>query len=307
MPSDRAGADPGPAPHEPPDRGDSARSGLVSLSGAPGSSGRPRSAAIGPLDPRRPPETLTARDVAALAFIGRSQEAAQYQLHEAIFPGLGEAVVSRRIRKLATRGHLAIERWNKVGINRLRLRPAGLDAVVARNGARADELFLLRAPLAQSAVAHHLWVVDCRLIVDRLPIPPTSAQPSWLLERRWNPRPAAIPDLLAIWRPTRESSGQFLALEIDTGTEAIRGTLIPRLVALAETLVPFAGTAPAFISVLTKGSRRVTAIADAVSAAAIGLPVVVDALPPSAGRPAFAALRTLLTVGAKSTSHAGSA
>jgi hypothetical protein len=305
VPSDRAGADPGTAPHEPPDRGDSARSDVVTLSGAPGSSGRPRSTAIGPLDPRRPPETLADRDVAALAFIGRAQEAAQYQLHEAVFTGLGEAVVSRRIRKLAARGLLAIERWNKVGINRLRLRPAGLDAVVSRKGARADELFLLRSPLAQSAVAHHLWVVDCRLIVDRLPAPPTSVQPCWVLERRWNPRPAAIPDLLAIWRPTRESPGRFLALEIDTGTEAIRRTLIPRLVALAETLVPFAGTAPAFISVLTKGPRRVTAIQQAVGSAAIALPVVVDALPPSAGRPAFAVLQTLLTVGAKSPSHPG--
>ncbi|MBK9968044.1 MAG: hypothetical protein IPP07_25505 [Holophagales bacterium] len=307
VPSDRAGADPGPTPHEPPDRGDSARSDLVILSGATGSSGRPRSAAIGPLDPRRPPETLTDRDVSALAFIGRSQEAAQYQLHEAVFPGLGEAVVSRRIRKLAARGLLAIERWNKVGINRLRLRPAGLEAVVERKGARDDELFLLRAPLAQSAVAHHLWVVDCRLIIDRLPAPPTSAQPSWVLERRWNPRPAAIPDVLAIWRPTRESPGHFLALEVDIGTEAIRRTFVPRLVALAETLVPFAGTSPAFISVLTRGSRRVAAIQQAVASASIALPVVVDSLPPAAGRPAFAALRTLLTVGAKSPSHPGPA
>jgi len=136
-------------------------------------------------------------------------------------------------------------------------------------------------------------------------VPPTSAQPCWVLERRWNPRPAAIPDLLAIWRPTRESPGRFLALEIDTGTEAIRRTLIPRLVALAETLVPFAGTAPAFISVLTKGPRRVPAIQQAVGSAAIALPVVVDALPPSAGRPAFAGLQALLTVGAKSRSHSG--
>ena len=155
----------------------------------------------------------------------------------------------------------------------------------------------------QSSVAHHLWIVDCRLIVERLPAPPTSAQPSWVLERRWNPRPAAIPDLLAIWRPTRESPGQFLALEIDTGTEAIRRTLVPRLTSLAETLLPFAGSSPAFISVLTRGSRRVTAIQQAVAVAAIALPVVVDALPSSAGRPAFSALRTLLTPSAKSNSH----
>ena len=303
MPTDRAGADPGPAPHEPPDRGDSARNDAVTLSGVTGSSGRPRSPAIGPLDPRRPPETLTKRDVAALAFIGRSQEAAQYQLHEAIFPGRGEAVVSRRIRKLAVRGLIAIERWNKVGINRLRLLPAGRDAVIERKGARGDELFLLRAPLAQSTVAHHLWIVDCRLIIERLPAPPTSAQPCWVLERRWNPRPEAIPDVLAIWAPTPGNPGQFLALEIDTGTEAIRRTLVRRLKALAETLLPFAGSSPAYISVLTRGSRRVAAIEQAVAEASIALPVVVDALPSSAGRPAFATLRTLLMVGANSVSQ----
>ena len=301
--SNQAGADPGTALHEPPDGPGGARSEPASPSGPPGSLGRPRSAAIGPLDPRRADLPLTDRDISALAFIGRSQEAAQYQVHVAVFPGLGEAVVSRRIRKLAARGLLAIERWNKVGINRLRLRTAGRKAVLSRKGARDDELFLLRAPLAQSAVAHHLWVVDCRLILERLGPPPTSVQPSWALERRWNPRPASIPDLLAIWRPSPPSPGQMLAIEIDIGTEPIRGVLIPRLVALGETLLPFSGGAPLFVSVLTRGSRRVTAITAAVQAASLPVPVVVDSLPPSAGRPAFSALRTLLTPGAKSSTH----
>jgi hypothetical protein len=246
---------------------------------------------------------LTDRDIKALAFIGLSQEAAQYQVHEAVFPGLGEAVVSRRIQKLRARGLLAIERWNKVGINRLRLRTAGLEAVLARKGARVDELFLLRAPLAQSAVAHHLWIVDCRVILEKLATPPTSVQPAWALERRWNPRPSSIPDVLAIWRPSRTSPGRMLAIEIDVGTEPIRGVLIPRLAALGETLLPFSGGAPVFVSVLTKGARRVTAITASLQAASLPLLVVVDALPSSAGRPGLSALRTLLTPGAKSSVH----
>lgn len=298
--SDQAGADPGTAPHEPPDGPVGARLEPVAPSGPPGSVGRPRFAAMGPLDPRRADLPLTDRDISALAFIGRSQEAAQYQVHEAVFTGLGEAVVSRRIRKLAARGLLAIERWNKVGINRLRLRSAGREAVLARKAARDDELFVLRAPLAQSAVPHHLWVVDCRIILERLVPPPTSVQPAWALERRWNPRPSSIPDLLAVWRPSRTAPGQMLAIEIDIGTEPIRGVLIGRLAALGETLIPFSAGAPAFVSVLTNGPRRVTAINAAVQAASLPLPVVVDALPPSAGRPAFSALRTLLTPGAKS-------
>ena len=301
--SGQAGADPGPALHEPPDGPGGARVELVSPVGPPGSLGRPRSAAIGPLDPRRADLPLTDRDISALAFIGCSQEAAQYQVHEAVFPGLGEAVVSRRIRKLAARGLLAIERWNKVGINRLRLRTAGCDAVLARKGARDDELFVLRAPLAQSAVAHHLWIVDCRIIMEQLASPPTSVQPAWALERRWNPRPASIPDLLAIWRPSLSSPGQMLAIEIDIGTEPIRRVLIPRLAALSETLLPFSGGAPVFVSVLTKGWRRVTTITAAVQAASLPLPVVVDALPSLSGRPALSALRALLTPGAKSSVH----
>jgi hypothetical protein len=90
---------------------------------------------------------------------------------------------------------------------------------------------------------------------------------------------------------------------IDIGTEPIRGVLIPRLVALGETLLPFSGGAPLFVSVLTRGSRRVAAITAAVQAASLPVPVVVDSLPSSAGRPAFSALRTLLTPGAKSSTH----
>jgi hypothetical protein len=185
VPSDRAGADPGPTPHEPPDRGDSARSDLVILSGATGSSGRPRSAAIGPLDPRRPPETLTDRDVTALAFIGRSQEARSTAPRSGL-PGLSEAVVSRR-----SGSSLRASSPSSGGTG-------GITAVSARpprcrreKGARDDELFL-RAPLAQSAVAHHLWSIAVSSSTG-------SAPPTW--PNRPGSRAPVEPGPAAVERP----------------------------------------------------------------------------------------------------------
>src|ERR1043165_5704056 len=75
-------------------------------------------------DPRRQPQ-VTDRDIQALLFIGRGHEVAQYQLHAAIFPGLAEGIVSRWTQRMLRRGAIAVERWAKVGINRLRLTPKG--------------------------------------------------------------------------------------------------------------------------------------------------------------------------------------
>src|SRR5688572_12634782 len=71
-------------------------------------------------DPRLAPKLLP-RDVRALLFIGRGHEVAQYQLHEAVFTGLSEGIVSRWVKRMVRREAIAVERWAKVGINRLRL------------------------------------------------------------------------------------------------------------------------------------------------------------------------------------------
>lgn len=75
-------------------------------------------------DPRRRPQ-VTDRDIEALLFIGRGHEVAQYQVHIAIFHGLSEGIMSRWTQRMLKRGAIAVERWAKVGINRLRLTPKG--------------------------------------------------------------------------------------------------------------------------------------------------------------------------------------
>ena len=82
-------------------------------------------------DPRRGIE-LSPRDLAALRFIGEGYEVAQYQLHESVSRGRSEVVVSRFVRRWADRGFLMIDRWNNIGVNRLRLTTFGRDELVMR-------------------------------------------------------------------------------------------------------------------------------------------------------------------------------
>lgn len=69
---------------------------------------------------------MSERDIRGLLFVGRGYEVAKYQVHEAIFPGLAECIPSLWAQRMAKHGAIAIERWAKVGINRLRLTSGGV-------------------------------------------------------------------------------------------------------------------------------------------------------------------------------------
>ncbi|MEO6324228.1 MAG: replication-relaxation family protein [Thermoanaerobaculia bacterium] len=245
--------------------------------------------------------TLTERDHSALKFIGETLEAAQYQVATAVFPHVSEVVVSRRVRRLHGLGLIAIERWNKVGINRIRLTAQGADLLVTRRIARADELFLSRAPLSPRAVPHHLWVTDCRLVLERLPHPPDRVLSAWALERQFVPRLPAIPDVLAITSPGPDHPGLLLAVEVDLGGEPIRSVLVPKLRLLQSVLAALAGTSPAAVCVLTVGARRAEALRRAVSDLPVDVLVTVDLLPSAAGRPALTELTRLFTAGVETS------
>ena len=114
-------------------------------------------------DPRSSPK-LSARDVEALLFIGEGYEVAQYQLHEAVFRRRSEVVVSRFVRRFVARGFLFAERWNNIGVNRLRLTSLGRDELVSRGFAKASQLFAPRKSVALKDVAHTLWINDLRIL-----------------------------------------------------------------------------------------------------------------------------------------------
>lgn len=199
---------------------------------------------------------FSARDIEAFIFIGEGYEVAQYQLHEAVFPRLSEVVVSRFVRRWAKRGFLAVERWNNIGVNRLRLTPTCRDELVARGAVDAAQLFTPRKPVAPKDVPHTLWINDLRIVLQSVDPKFDVVLPAWSLQRRFAPAPRAIPDLLAIRKPDAIGPGQLLAGEVDLGGERLNAVFLPKLLRLQELLDEWAGDSPASILILTKGAQR---------------------------------------------------
>lgn len=232
-------------------------------------------------DPRLAPK-LMPRDIRALLFIGRGHEVAQYQLHEAVFTGLSEGIISRWVKRMVRREAIAVERWAKVGINRLRLTRAGLD-LLSDAGIKTQDLFTPRTATALKDVQHTLWINDLRVVMPRMPLPPDVVAPAWVLQRQLGADADAIPDLLAIRKPRGTDYGFVLACEIDLGAERLKGVFLPKLARLVAAMQGWAGTSPAAILILTRSGRRATAIRDGVSTFT-EVPMLVATLPMAVGR-----------------------
>jgi hypothetical protein len=241
-------------------------------------------------DPRRQPQ-VSDRDIEALLFIGRGHEVAQYQVRAAVFSGLSEGIMSRWTQRMLKRGAIAVERWAKVGINRLRLTPKGREILVAR-GVAVHDVFTPRTPTALKDVQHTLWINDLRVVLPALALAPDVIAPAWLLQRRL--LGTVVPDVLAIRTPRAEHKGFALAVEVDLGAERLKSVLLPKLARLRDQLVEWAGGAPAAVLVLTRGERRIAAMRTALISGAV--PVLVEGLPPLTGRPGLHALQELLAI-----------
>jgi hypothetical protein len=241
-------------------------------------------------DPRRtkPP---SARDIAALTFIGEGYEVAQYQLHAAIFPSVSAVVVSHFVKRAVRSGWIAVERWNRVGINRLRLTETGRDAVVRAGGDSAC-LFAPRRPVATKDVAHTLWINDVRVALRRAALLFDAVLPAWQLQRRMTPPPVAIPDILAIRRGGDQLPALVFAAEIDLGGERLQRTFLPKLEKLHSLVLDWSGGADSTILVLTRGAQRASAInAFAVSA---DLSLIAAPLPVVSGLEGVKSITTLI-------------
>lgn len=186
-------------------------------------------------DPRRLPR-VTDRDLRALLFIGRGYEVAQYQLHEAVFTGVSEGIMARWTRRMLDRGVIAVERWAKVGINRLRLMKSGRDLLIQHH-VKVDDVFTPRSATALKDVQHTLWINDLRVVFPNLPNPPDVIAPAWLLQRRLTAETRVVPDLLAIRTPRAGERGYVLAAEIDLGGERLKTVFVPKLARLCEEIM----------------------------------------------------------------------
>jgi hypothetical protein len=238
-------------------------------------------------DPRN--SALSPRDLAALRFIGQAGELAQYQLHEQVFGDVSEVVVSRFVRRASARDLIATTRWRGIGINRLRLTTRGR-AYLVQHGLTTDEFFVLRSPVAEGHIEHQLWIVDTLVILGQAARKPDLLLPAWALQRRFTPRPAAIPDVLASFVSPPEQPALLLGVEIDRGSENLASIFLPKLEKLCEVLSTWAGGAAGAIVVLTNNVRRRDALR--VRAEALPLPVIVELLPQVPGRPGLAELAT---------------
>lgn len=239
---------------------------------------------VAPRDPRHAVE-LSVRDLAALRFIGM-WICAQYQLALHVFPSVSETVVSRCIQRLLNLGLIRVTRWNRIGLNMLRLRTAGLRLLDERRLATAHELFVPRAAVATKDLRHHLWIGDVGLAFRSLPVP-FKVFPCWALRRRFAGQKVSIPDLLAV----ANGGSRVLAIEVDLGSERTKW-LAEKLVVLAATVDVLRGGGTGGIIVLTVGEKRIASLRAQIAETAV--PVVVAALPSVVGRPAVAALRDIL-------------
>lgn len=254
------------------------------------------------IDPRAG-VALPPRDLEALAFIGRGHEVAQYQLRAAVFPGLSEVVCSRRVRRWVKLDLVKVERWMRIGINRLRLTTSGCELVVASGVATEAELFVPK-PTALKDVAHTLWINDLRVLAtEGIPFRAGSVAPAWLLQRKLQPAPAAIPDLLLARKAVAGRPGRLLAFEVDLGSERL-SVFLPKLRLLAGVLQEWAGNAASGVIVLTRGPRRLESLRKGIDELSLAVPIASDLLPAATGFAALAGLRTLLSRGVKAPEQA---
>jgi hypothetical protein len=251
------------------------------------------SAAVAPPRDPRAAVVLPERDYAALRYIGAWYEVAQYQLEDAIFPERSPTIASRCVRRLLEARFIVVERWNRVGLNLIRLTSRGRMALLER-GCEDDSIFVPERAVALKDLAHHLWIVDAGLMLRALPVEMNVA-PCWMLRRRLAAtRPPAIPDLLALRSDASGTTDAVIAVEIDLGGERLKNVFVPKLGVLRDLVGSWAGQQAAAIIVLTVGPRRIAALNVAIEAQPHTVPIAVFALPSQTGRPGLAALRTML-------------
>jgi hypothetical protein len=211
-------------------------------------------------------------------------------VHALLFAGLSEVVVSRCIRRLLGWSFIAVDRWRKVGINRLRLTRQGADYLVDNHLAVEADIHVAERPAADKDVAHGLWITDVLVLFQRF-APEVDALPCWRLRRKFSAsKGVSIPDLLAVPRSEKAS---LVAVEIDRATERLK-VVQEKLVALDRSLGALArGPAPVILF-LTIGPRRVMAIQKVIETMTFRSTIQVAELPTEAGRPGLQALAQLV-------------
>jgi hypothetical protein len=253
--------------------------------------------------PRREPrdEPLAEKDPVGLAMLGRfgcmTAPAIRFECYE----GCKESNFSRRLHRWKTRGWVGVHRFLGMGANLPWLTQRGADVLVDGGHAVADELFPRTRVVAAKDLAHHLWIVDLALLALRgIPASYERVEPAWLVQRRHQPEPAAIPDLLLSSAAKGAGKRHLLAFEVDLATESLK-VFTPKLEKLISVLAEWSMGGSAAVVILTRGSGRAASIERAVATlpGAGRVPMLVRQLP-SGGSPLREALAQVIRRGDKS-------
>lgn len=270
----------------------------LSVAPTPRTSGQLRPPAIP--GARREPrdEALVPGDIPGLTKLGRLGCATGPQIRFEAYGGCKETLFARRLARWKRRGWVGVTRFLGQGANILWLTQKGADALVDGGHATAAELFPRARAVPPKDLPHYLWVVDLTLLAWRgIPLPAATVEPSWQLQRRHDPAPEAIADLL-LSTPLRDPGQKNLfAFEVDTGSEGV-GVFLAKLEKLERVLRGWAGEhGKAVVMILTRGSGRAATIEKGV--AKLGIPVLVRLLPKH-GQNVRAALAEVLSRRGKS-------
>jgi hypothetical protein len=173
-------------------------------------------------------------------------------------------MVTRFVERYTSRGYVGASRLAGNGMQLFWLTESGREFLVRKGATRADDLFPARGPVSLKDLHHTLAVVSVGLALSRRFPQARMIRPSWAVQRAFDGKLEAIPDVLCVC-----DSPQFVvAVEVDLGTEPLElfATKCQRLAALLADY----GSA-VIITVLTTTDRRIERL----------LARVVESCPPS--------------------------
>lgn len=88
---------------------------------------------------------------------------------------------------------------------------------------------------------------------------PDELLPAWAVQRLFAGKLTVWPDLLCLWKPTQETPGSALAIEVHLGGKPVKTVLVPKTMELIGFLGQWVGDAPAAILLLTPTLHAVAA------------------------------------------------
>ncbi len=202
------------------------------------------------------------RDLRVLCAIGRFRMLTRPQVKRWFFRDVSEPVVTRFVKREESAGHLGVERVGGNGLQLLWLTRKGRDLLVAC-GTPACDLFPVTKRAAPKDFAHTVAIGDAAIWFAGRDPAPDELLPAWAIQRYLRGKLRAIPDLVALWRPTARFPGAALAVEVDLGTEPLESVFLPKLRELAPTVRAWFPDATSRIIVLTSSPRRAESVRSA--------------------------------------------